>query len=110
MEKAVGERRKAFAAAHRSDKDRHTYVSALRRASSAIAKAEAWQDTCSFLSPKRNPKSVYSFVMSLALLPHLSPLLTFPTVSLPEDRFRSSPITKDSIFLSPGQRPYAAEP
>ena len=60
MESAVSERRKAFAAAHRSDEDRQAYISASRRASSFIAKAEAWQTTCSSLSPKSNPKSVHS--------------------------------------------------
>ena len=48
VEEAVSERRKAFAAAHRSDKDRQAYISASRRASSVIAKAVAWQTTCSF--------------------------------------------------------------
>ena len=66
MEGAVSERRKAFAAAHRSDEDRQTYISAFRRASSVIAKAkaeaEAWQATCSSLSLKSNPKSVYSLL------------------------------------------------
>ena len=62
MEEAVSERHKAFAAAHRSDEDRQAYISAPRRASSvnAKAKAEAWQTTCSSLSPKSNPKTVYS--------------------------------------------------
>ena len=45
MEGAVSERRKAFAAAHRSDEDRQAYISASRRALSVIAKAEAWQTT-----------------------------------------------------------------
>ena len=40
VESAVSERRKAFAAAHRSDKNRQAYISASRRASSVIAKAE----------------------------------------------------------------------
>ena len=39
VEQAVGERRKAFATAHRSDEDRQVYISASRRASSVIAKA-----------------------------------------------------------------------
>ena len=54
VESAVSERRKAFAAAHRSNEDRQAYISASRRASSVIAKAkaEAWQTTCSSLSPK----------------------------------------------------------
>ena len=64
VESAVSERRKAFAAAHRSDEDRQAYISASRRASSVIAKAkaEAWQTTCSSLSPKSNPKSLYSLL------------------------------------------------
>ena len=64
MEEAVSERRKAFAAAHRSDEDCQAYISASRRASSVIAKAkaEAWQTTCSSLSPKPNPKSVHSLL------------------------------------------------
>ena len=62
VEEAVSERRKVFTAAHRSDEDRQTYITASRRASSVIAKVkvESWQTTCSFLSPKSNPKSVYS--------------------------------------------------
>ena len=66
VEEAVSERRKSFAAAHRSDEDRQAYISASRRASLIIAKAEAWQTTCSFLSPKSNPKSVHSLLRSIA--------------------------------------------
>ena len=68
VESAVGERRKAFAAAHRSNEDSQAYISAFRRASSVIAKAkaEAWQTTCSSLSPKSNPKSVHSLLPSIA--------------------------------------------
>ena len=68
MEDAISERRKAFAAARRSDEDRQAYNSASRRASSNIAKAkaEAWQTTCSSLTPKSNPKSVYSLPRSVA--------------------------------------------
>ena len=66
MEDAVSERRKAFAVTHRSDEDRQAYISASRRASSIVAKAEAWQITCSCLSPKSNPKSVYSLLHSVA--------------------------------------------
>ena len=64
VEEAVSERRKAFATAHRSDKDRQAYISASRRASSVIAKAkaEAWQTTCTSLSPK----SVHSLLRSIA--------------------------------------------
>ena len=68
MEQAVSDRRKAFTAAHRSDEDRQAYISASRRASSVIvkAKAEAWQTTCSSLSPRTNPKSVHSLLRSIA--------------------------------------------
>ena len=68
VNKAVSERHKAFAAAHRSDEDRQAYISSFRRASSVIAKAkaEAWQVTCSSLSAKSNPKFAYSFLRSVA--------------------------------------------
>ena len=74
MDEAVSERRKAFAAAHRSDEDRQAYISASRHASSVIAKAkaEAWQTTCSSLSPKSNPKSVHSLLRSIAGSPFSS--------------------------------------
>ena len=67
MKEAVSERRKAFDAACRSDEDRQAYISSSRRASSVIvkAKAEAWQATCSSLSPKSKPKSVYSILRSV---------------------------------------------
>ena len=68
MEEVVSERRKVFAATHRSDEDRQVYVFASRQASSVIAKAkaEAWQTTCSSLSPRSNPKSVHSLFRSIA--------------------------------------------
>ena len=55
------------AAAHRSDENRQAYISASRRASPVIVKAEAeaWQVTCSSLSPKSNPKYVYSLLRSI---------------------------------------------
>ena len=88
MEQAVSERRKAFAAAHRSDEDRQAYISASRRASSVIAKdkAEAWQTTCSILSPKSNPKSVHSLLHSIAGSPSLSSSSpNFPNCSSPRE-------------------------
>ena len=85
VEEAVSERRKAFAAAHRSDEDRQAYISASRRASSVIAKAKAevWQTTCSSLSPKANPKSVYSLLRSVA--GSSSSSLNFPNCSSPRE-------------------------
>ena len=84
---AVSERRRAFAAAHRSDEDRQAYISASRRASSVIAKAkaEAWQTTCSSLSPKSNPKSVHSLLCSIAGSSSLSSSSSpnFPNCSSP---------------------------
>ena len=74
VEEAVSERRKTFAAAHRSDEDRQAYITASRHASSVIAKAkpEAWQTTCSSLSPRSNPKSVYPLLRSIAGSPSSS--------------------------------------
>ena len=96
VEGAVGERRRAFATAHRSDEDRQAYVSASRRASSVIAKAkaEAWQTTCTSLSPNLilNLCTLF-FALLLALLPRLFPLLTFLTVLLPGNRLRFMPLT-----------------
>ena len=68
VEEAFCERRKAFAAAHRSDNGRQAYMSASRSALSVIAKAkaEAWHATCSSLSPKSSLKSVYSLLCSVA--------------------------------------------
>ena len=68
MEEAVNKRSKAFAAAHRSDEDHQAYIFDSRRASSVIAKAKAevWQATCSYFSPKSNPKFVYSLLRSVA--------------------------------------------
>ena len=82
VESAVWERRKAFAAAHRSDEDRQAYISASRRSSSVIAKAEAWQTTCSSLSPK----SVHSLLRSIAgssSSSYFSP--NFPNCSSPRE-------------------------
>ena len=61
-------KRRAFAAAHRSDEDRQAYITDCRHASSVIAKVktEAWQTTCTSLSPKSNPKTVYSLLRSVA--------------------------------------------
>ena len=82
VEQAVGERRRAFATAHRSDEDRQAYISASRRASSVIAKAkaEAWQTTCTSLSPKSNPKSVHSLLRSIA-----GSSSSFPNCSSPRE-------------------------
>ena len=88
VEEAVSERRKAFAAAHRSDEGRQAYISTSQRASSVIAKAktEAWQTTCSSLSPKSNPKSVHSLLRSIAGSPSSSsPSPNFPNCSSPRE-------------------------
>ena len=68
MESALSERRKAFAAAHRSDENRQADITASGRALSVIpkAKAEAWQTTCSSFSPRSNPKSAHSYLRSIA--------------------------------------------
>ena len=63
------------AAAHRNDEDRQAYISASRRAMSVIAKAKAetWQTTCSSLTSKFNPKSVYSLLRTVAGFSSSSP-------------------------------------
>ena len=83
VESAVSERRKAFAATHRSDEDRQADITVSRRASSIIAKAEAWQTTCSSLSPKSNPKSVHSLLRSITGSSSSSP--NFPNCSSPRE-------------------------
>ena len=86
MEQAVSQRRRAFSAAHRSDENCQAYISASRRASSVIAKvkAEAWQTTCSSLSPRSNPKSVHSLLRSIAGSPSSSSSSpNFPNCSSP---------------------------
>ena len=88
VESAISLRCKAFAAAHRSDEDRQAYISASRRASSVIAKAkaEAWQTTCSSLSPKSNPKSVHSLLCSTTGSPSSSSSSpNFPNCSSPRE-------------------------
>ena len=83
VEQAVSERRRAFTTAHRSDEDRQAYISASRRASSVIANAEAWQTTCTSLSPKTNPKSVHSLLLSITGSSSSSP--NFPNCSSPRE-------------------------
>ena len=88
VEKVVSERCKAFAAAHRSDEDCQAYISASRRASSVVAKVkeEAWQTTCSSLSPKSNPKSVHSLLCSLTgSFSSSSSSPSFPNCSSPRE-------------------------
>ena len=100
VEGAVSERRKAFAAAYKSDEDRQAYISASRRASSVIAKAkaEAWQKTCSSLSPKSNPKTVYFFLRSIAGPPSSFSYSLSVTVLLPGNRIWFMPLPEIPLF------------
>ena len=68
VECAVSERRKAFAVAHKGEEERQAYISASRHASSVIsqAKAATWREKCSSLTPKSDPRSVYSLLRSIA--------------------------------------------
>ena len=95
VESAVSKRRKAFAAAHRSDEDRQAYISASRCASSVIAKAkaEAWQTTFSSLSPKSKPKAVYPLLRFIAGSPSSSP-------SSPNFSNCSSPRESASVYAA----------
>ena len=111
VESAVSERRKAFAAAHRSDEDRQAYISASRRASTVIAKAkvEAWQTTCSSLSPKSNPKSVHSLLCSIAgFFSSSSSSPNFPNCS--SSKVWSMPLTCGPTFPFLSQVSCVAEP
>ena len=85
MESAVSERRKAFAAAHRSDKNRQGYISASRCTSSVIAKAKA--EAC----------------RRLALLFHLNlmALRSRARGYLSELRRATCPVESHSSFCSP---------
>ena len=86
VEGGVSERCKAFAGAHRSDEDRQACISASRRTSSVIAKAEVWQMTCSSLSPKSNSKTVYTLLCSIACSPSSSSSSpNFPNCSPPKE-------------------------
>ena len=88
VEQAVSERHKTFATAHKSDEDRQAYISASRRDLSVIAKvkAEAWQTTCTSLSPKFNPKSVHSLLRPIAGSPSSSSSSpNFPNCSSPRE-------------------------
>ena len=72
MGDTVSERRKAFATAQRSDKDRQTYISE--------------QTSCSSLSPKSNPNTVYSLFCSIAGSPSSSSSsFNFPNRSSPRE-------------------------
>ena len=52
----------------------------------------------------------FFFALSLALLPRLPLLLISPTVLLPGNRLRSTPLTSDPTFPFLSQRPCVAEP
>ena len=95
MEEAASERRKAFAAAHRRDEHRQASISASRRASSVIVKAkfEVWRMTCSSLSPKSNPQSVYSLLRSVAGS-------SFSSSSSPNFPKCSFPMESTSVFAA----------
>ena len=70
MEEAVNERCKAFAAAHRSNENRQVISSLLDVPHLSLP--SPWQATCFSLSPKSNPKSVYSLLCSVAGSPFSS--------------------------------------
>ena len=96
VEDAVSERRKAFAAVHRSDEDRRAFIFASRRASSVIAKARLRHGRqLALLFHSNQTRKLYTLfsALSLALLPRLPPLLISLTVLLPGNRLQSTPLT-----------------
>ena len=67
VEKAISERRKAFAAARKSDEDHQVSISAFRRVSSDAPRPKLNHDRrLALLSPKSNSKSMCSLVCSIA--------------------------------------------
>ena len=106
-EEAASERCKAFSAAHRSDEDHQAYISASLHAWSVIAKAEAWQATCSSLSPK----SVYSLLHSVTGSFLSSSSSNSPNCFSPRESISVFANDLRSHFsLSLSQRPCVAEP
>ena len=89
VEEAASERRKAFAAAHRSDEDRQTYISAFPTCFVCHRQSQFLRHGKRLALLSHLNLRTPSFV----LLAHLSPLLTSPTVPLPGSRLQSSPIT-----------------
>ena len=114
MEEAASERRKAFAAAHTEvikvvrltsflpDIPRRSRPRPRLRHGRRLA-------LLSLLNLTLN-QSILSFVLLLALLRYILPLLTSLTVPLPGSWLRSLPSTWDLTFLSSSQRPCVAEP
>ena len=87
--------------------------SATQLASSVIAKAkvEAWQTTCSFLSPKSNPKAVYSILHFVAgSFSSSSSSSNFPSCSSPRESDSVFANYLRSHFLVCSQRFCVAEP
>ena len=71
VEEAVSERRKTFAATHRSDEDCQAYIFASHHALSVIAKAKAKQRHDRRLALLFHPKSVHSLLRSITGSPSL---------------------------------------
>ena len=93
VEQAVGERRKAFATAHRSDEDRQAYISASHQSSPRPRLRHGRRPALLFhLNLILNLCTLF-FALLLALLPRLPPLPTFLTVLLPGNRLRFMPLT-----------------
>ena len=106
LEEAVSQKcSRAFPATHRSDEGRQAYIYASRHASSDIPKAkdEAWEATCSSLSPK----SVYYLIRSISGSSY-SP--NFPYCPSPRESATVFTNYLRSHFLSPSQKPWAEEP
>ena len=89
MESAVSERRKAFAAAHRSDEDRQAYISAFDAPRQSSPRPRLRHGRRLAILFYLNLCTLF-FAISLARLP---PLLTSPTALLPGNQLRSMPLT-----------------
>ena len=104
--RSVSERRKAFAAAHRSDEDRQAYISASRQSSPRPRLRHGRRPDLLFHRNLTLNLCALFFALSLGLLP----LLISLTVLLTGNRLRSMPLTCDPTFPFLSQRPCVAEP
>ena len=86
-ESAVRERRRARSVAHRSESHRLRYIDASCRASSVISRAKSatWQDTCSNLSPRSDPRAVFRLLNSISGKKNKSHDPSFPDCTSPLD-------------------------
>ena len=80
-------RRRGRSVAHRSESHRLRYIDASRRASSVISRAESatWQATCSYLSPRSDPRAVFRLLNAISGKKNTCQDPSFPDCTSPLD-------------------------